>query len=102
QCTTPLLRGRAGIVLAPCYGGASGMGVGYSLWLGLRHFAERDDMQFLRRVLGLVRIEHLACGCGALGALWLLRRWWHRRRGAAAQTPRQGQHVVLSTSPGLV
>jgi hypothetical protein len=100
-CNTPLLRGRAGILLAPCYGGAFGMGVGYSLWLGLLHFAERDDMQFLRRVLGFVRVEHLAYGCGTLGALWFLRRWW-RRRDTTGKALRQGQNAALPTTRGSI
>ena len=83
QCTTPLLRGRAGVLLAPCYGAAFGLAAGYGLWLGLRELTERS-LQFLRPVLGVVKAEHLAYGCGALGALWLLRRWWRGRTRIAA------------------
>jgi hypothetical protein len=100
---TPLLRGRAGFVLAPCLGGAFGMGVGYSLWQGLRYVAEREDLRFLDRVLGLVRLEHFAYGCGALGAAWLARRWWHRRPGGAARTapPVQRTAPPAAASPGV-
>jgi hypothetical protein len=86
QCTTPLLRGRAGVLLAPCYGGAFGLAIGYLLWLGLRELTQREVLQFLRPVLGVVRAEHLAYGCGALGALWLARRWWRGRTRIAAPT----------------
>jgi len=87
QCTTPLLRGRAGILLAPCYGGGIGMGVGYGLWLALRYIAERDGLEFLRRGLGVLRVEHFAYACGALGAAWLAWRWWHAPR-TVARVPR--------------
>jgi len=83
QCTTPLLRGRVGLVLAPCYGGGFGMGVGYGVWWCLRYIAERDGLDFLRRGLGVLRVEHFAYGCGALGAAWLAWRWWHAPRMVA-------------------
>lgn len=88
QCTTPLLRGRAGVLLAPCYGGAFGLGIGYLLWIGLRELTERDAGKFLRPVFGVLRAEYLAYGCGALGALWLLRRWWRGRTRIAPRTTR--------------
>ncbi|HZN37508.1 MAG TPA: hypothetical protein VFD82_01825 [Planctomycetota bacterium] len=86
QCTTPLLRGRAGVLLAPCYGGAFGLAAGYGLWFGLRELTEREALKFLRPVLNVVRAEYLAYGCGALGALWLLRRWWRGRTRVASRT----------------
>jgi hypothetical protein len=95
QCTTPLLRGRAGVLLAPCYGAAFGLAAGYGLWLGLRELTERS-LQFLRPVLGVVKAEHLAYGCGALGALWLLRRWW---RGRTHVTPRTTTKVTAPKAP---
>jgi hypothetical protein len=73
------------------------MGVGYALWLGLLHFAERDGMQFLRRVLGIVHVEHLAYGCGTLGALWFLRRWWNRR-DTTVKARRQGHNAALAAT----
>ena len=88
QCTTPLLRGRAGVLLAPCYGGAFGLGIGYLLWLGLRKLTELEAVKFLRPVLDVVRAEYLAYGCGALGALWLLRRWWRGRTRVAPRITR--------------
>lgn len=97
QCTTPLLRGRAGVLLAPCYGAAFGLAAGYGLWLGLRELTVREGgLQFLRPVLNVVKAEHLAYACGAIGALWLLRRWW---RGRTHVTPRTTTRVTAPKPP---
>src|SRR5262245_51732390 len=100
QCTTPLLRGHKGIVLAPCYGGGIGMGVGYGVWLALRYIAERDGLEFLRRGLGVLRVEHFAYGCGALGAAWLAYRWFRAPR-TVARVPRVNAPQPAQPAPRI-
>src|SRR5262249_58598409 len=90
------------VLLAPGYGGAFGVGIGYLVWLGLRQLTEREGLKFLRPVLGLVHVEHFALGCGVLGAVWLARRWWKRRPRAGSRTPQRAAPVTAAAAPAPV